>query len=774
MSAPTLTQVPVHGTFTALDGSPAVGYVSFTAVPAYRMVDVADAAVLLPGSFSVPIDANGEIYTDVSATDDFRLGGASFFYKVTVALADRSYWFQMEAPAATTEAIELAPASTFPPPDWTPPSPVPPGEVTWIGITQSEVDANGDLIISYTDASTDNAGHVLGDPGPEGAPGPQGSQGNPGQPGPTGAQGLQGVSGPQGGAGPQGPTGPAGAASTVPGPQGPGGPQGPPGSSVTVKGHVATSANLPPSGNTIGDGYVTDNTGHLWTWGGTSWTDVGQFKGDPGPTGSTGPQGVQGVAGPTGPTGAKGDTGVQGATGAQGLTGATGIQGPKGDPGTTGGQGATGPAGPAGADSTVPGPSGPQGPIGNTGPTGPQGAQGIQGPQGTTGATGAQGPVGASGQAAGKVFYLDTTDASDIATYKTLETSPSAAAESTTPVSCSGTSDVLVGVFATDPGIPGVTDYPAGTAYRSLYGMVSSGVARYHLQVYIRSTDGTERLVRDEFSASFSNTAVAQIQWDVTVLSAGALVVSDRIVAKVYAQRVSGSTTITVTTYFQGTAHASQIQTTISTGAQGPTGPAGPAGPAGPGVAAGGTTGQLLAKKSATDYDTNWIAAPSGGGASNVPSVLHFDGPGGPTNAAQWTFTNMQVESPGSVPTTSDPWWGGQGFSIATTGWYRLAMSGRLTYGAPSVYHQFGLVASPGHPPNTEYGSVWQPTSWEWVVTPGFLYMSSGTPLLAVSISSAPIKLTAGGALLLPVWLINGGAANGYPGTDVRISLTPV
>jgi hypothetical protein len=88
MSAPTLTQVPVHGTFTALDGSPAVGYVSFTAVPAYRMVDVADAAVLLPGSFSVPIDANGEIYTDVSATDDFRLGGASFFYKVTVALAD--------------------------------------------------------------------------------------------------------------------------------------------------------------------------------------------------------------------------------------------------------------------------------------------------------------------------------------------------------------------------------------------------------------------------------------------------------------------------------------------------------------------------------------------------------------------------------------------------------------------------------------------------------------------------------------------------------------
>lgn len=49
------------------------------------------------------------------------------------------------------------------------------------------------------------------------------------------------------------------------------------------------------------------------------------------------------------------------------------------------------------------------------------------------------------------------------------------------------------------------------------------------------------------------------------------------------------------------------------TGAQGPTGPAGPAGqagaqgPAGPGVPSGGTAGQILAKKSATSYDTQWV-----------------------------------------------------------------------------------------------------------------------------------------------------------------------
>ena len=59
---------------------------------------------------------------------------------------------------------------------------------------------------------------------------------------------------------------------------------------------------------------------------------------------------------------------------------------------------------------------------------------------------------------------------------------------------------------------------------------------------------------------------------------------------------------------------------TGNTGPIGATGPAGPAGPTGAtgapgaGVIPGGTTGQILAKASATDYDTEWTAAPSGGG----------------------------------------------------------------------------------------------------------------------------------------------------------------
>ncbi len=53
---------------------------------------------------------------------------------------------------------------------------------------------------------------------------------------------------------------------------------------------------------------------------------------------------------------------------------------------------------------------------------------------------------------------------------------------------------------------------------------------------------------------------------------------------------------------------------TGATGPQGPAGAAGPTGPTGQGVPTGGTTGQVLKKSSATDYDTAW-AAESGGAA---------------------------------------------------------------------------------------------------------------------------------------------------------------
>lgn len=53
-------------------------------------------------------------------------------------------------------------------------------------------------------------------------------------------------------------------------------------------------------------------------------------------------------------------------------------------------------------------------------------------------------------------------------------------------------------------------------------------------------------------------------------------------------------------------------------GPTGPTGSQGERGPAGPGVPAGGTVGQVLAKKTNANYDTRWIDPPQGSGSSGV------------------------------------------------------------------------------------------------------------------------------------------------------------
>src|SRR5215469_11493872 len=219
---------------------------------------------------------------------------------------------------------------------------------------------------------------ATGATGPQGNPGPAGATGPIGPIGPTGPQGNQGPGGP---AGPQGLTGATGPQGST-GPAGPQGPQGVPGQSVTIKGSVATAANLPTTGNQVGDGWITTDTGHLHVWTGTAWNDVGNVTG---PAGPTGPQGIQGVPGPTGATGATGATGTPGATGATGPAGATGAQGPQGPQGLTGQTGLQG----------TPGAQGPQGIAGNAGPTGPQGATG---PAGATGPTGSQGPQGPAGQ----------------------------------------------------------------------------------------------------------------------------------------------------------------------------------------------------------------------------------------------------------------------------------------------------------------------------------------------------------------------------------------
>ena len=116
------------------------------------------------------------------------------------------------------------------------------------------------------------------------------------------------------------PTGEGGAT----GPAGPQGPAGNDGTSINILGTVSTSTSLPTSGNTIGDLYITDDTGDGWVWAASlAWINIGPLRG---PQGIQGPAGTAGAAGATGPVG---PTGATGATGPQGIPGSGVVSGTK-------------------------------------------------------------------------------------------------------------------------------------------------------------------------------------------------------------------------------------------------------------------------------------------------------------------------------------------------------------------------------------------------------------------------------------------------------------
>lgn len=84
-------------------------------------------------------------------------------------------------------------------------------------------------------------------------------------------------------------------------------------------------------------------------------------------------------------------------------------------------------------------------------------------------------------------------------------------------------------------------------------------------------------------------------------------------------QGLPGADGVSLTVSFSAIAGGNKMTVTDTNGSKsidilnGRDGAAGTAGPAGEGVPTGGDTGQILAKKSGTNYDTQWIDAPSTG-----------------------------------------------------------------------------------------------------------------------------------------------------------------
>jgi hypothetical protein len=180
---------------------------------------------------------------------------------------------------------------------------------------------------------------------PQGVPGPAGQDGAPGANGSNGTNGTNGTNGADGQDGAPGANGADGAN----GQDGAQGPAGADGTSINVLGTKPTVADLPATGNTVGDLWVIDQTGggatagdgYVWT-AGNSWLNIGPLRGPQGIqgiagiNGTNGTNGTDGAPGATGPAGADGVDGVDGADGANGAPGATGEQGPQGIQGLTG------------------------------------------------------------------------------------------------------------------------------------------------------------------------------------------------------------------------------------------------------------------------------------------------------------------------------------------------------------------------------------------------------------------------------------------------------
>jgi hypothetical protein len=208
------------------------------------------------------------------------------------------------------------------------------------------------------------------------------------------------------------------------------------------------------------------------------------------------------------------------------------------------------------------GSTGPAGPAGATGATGPQGPQGNPGATGATGATGPAGPTGGAGPQG-----------------------PGYAASSTTSLA------VATGALTvtTQAGLA----YSIGARAR----LASAGTPTAWMEGQITAYSGTSLTI----NADLVNGSGTHADWNINLAG---------IPGATGAQGPAGPTGTTGATGSTGPPGA--------TGSTGPAGPTGATGSAGPGVPIGGATAQVLAKNSATDYDTHWIA--QSGGIADAPS----------------------------------------------------------------------------------------------------------------------------------------------------------
>lgn len=258
-----------------------------------------------------------------------------------------------------------------------------------------------------------------------------------------------------------------------------------------------------------------------------------------------------------------------------------GVQGPPGAPGPEG------PPGPPGADSTVPGPPGVQG------PPGPQGEKGDPGEPGAPGEPGPAGADGADGLSAYEVAVANGFAGSESEWLASLKGEPGEKGEKGAPG---------------DPGEPGPAgaDGKDGSDGREVELQKSATHIQWRYEGESAWTDLVLLSDLEGPQGPAGSDGAQGPQGDPG--PAG----SDGADGREVELQVTG-------THIQWRLTGGSWQNLIALseleGPQGPKGDPGEAGAPGVGVPAGGAAGQVLAKASNTDYDTEWVTGGGGGGA---------------------------------------------------------------------------------------------------------------------------------------------------------------
>ena len=176
-------------------------------------------------------------------------------------------------------------------------------------------------------------------------------------------------------------------------------------------------------------GEVIDQNGN-WTGPTQGLSGTSGTSGTDGAAGTSGTSGVNGSSGQTGSAGTSGTSGTRGTSGTAGTSGTSGI----GSSGTSGTNGQTGSSGTSGTNGLA-GTSGTSGQNGTSGANGSSGTSGISQPgtpgtsgtsgtSGTTGSAGTSGTSGLNGISAGRTYYFNQSQTSDVSGYKVLSETP--------------------------------------------------------------------------------------------------------------------------------------------------------------------------------------------------------------------------------------------------------------------------------------------------------------------------------------------------------------